>query len=214
MRYQYLAIEGNIGAGKTTLARLLSAEYNTRLVLEEFEENDFLPKFYKDPERFAFPLELSFVASRFYQLKNNVVEGNLFNDGVIADYFIDKSMIFARQTLPPDEYKLFINLFKIIRQSLPKPEIILYLYLDAERSLKQIKQRGRPYEMQIRLEYLLDIQKSYLDYLNQMNDAIVLLVDCKGLDFVNNQDDYQSLKKLLARSFPKGFHYIDLLGDA
>jgi len=150
--YQFIAIEGNIGAGKTSLAKLIAEKCNAKLILEEFEDNSFLPKFYKDPERFAFPLELSFLAERFQQLKDKLASKDMFKTFTIADYFINKSLIFSRKTLQTDEFKLYNTLFEIINQSLIKPDLLVYLYANVDTLQSNIKKRGRDYEQEIKDE--------------------------------------------------------------
>ena len=144
-RYNFIALEGNIGAGKTTLSRKIAQDHNGKLVLEQFEDNPFLPKFYEDPEKNAFPLELSFLAERYQQLKEEIANQDLFSSFTISDYIIDKSLIFAKITLSPDEYALYSKLFYIINPLLSKPDLLVYLYIDVTSTLKNIKMRGRPY---------------------------------------------------------------------
>lgn len=211
MIYDYIAIEGTIGAGKTSLAGMLSAEFNARLILEQFEDNDFLPKFYKDPSKYAFPLELSFLASRFQQLKNELSVNDLFKSFTISDYFINKSLIFARQTLQDDEYALYAKLFNIINLSLPKPDLLVYLYLSVDRLKSNIVKRGRPYEQDIEHSYLSKIQGGYFDYIRQQSDSRILIIDTNEIDFVNNVDHYQLLKSIILAERQPGIHTIDPL---
>lgn len=211
MIYDYIAIEGTIGAGKTSLAGMLSAEFNARLILEQFEDNDFLPKFYKDPSKYAFPLELSFLASRFQQLKNELSVNDLFKSFTISDYFINKSLIFARQTLQDDEYALYAKLFNIINLSLPKPDLLVYLYLSVDRLKSNIIKRGRPYEQDIEHSYLSKIQGGYFDYIRQQSDSRILIIDTNEIDFVNNADHYQLIKSIILTERQPGIHTIDPL---
>ncbi len=211
MIYDYIAIEGTIGAGKTSLAGMLSAEFNARLILEQFEDNDFLPKFYKDPSKYAFPLELSFLASRFQQLKNELSVNDLFKSFTISDYFINKSLIFARQTLQDDEYALYAKLFNIINLSLPKPDLLVYLYLSVDRLKSNIVKRGRPYEQDIEHSYLSKIQGGYFDYIRQQSDSRILIIDTNEIDFVNNVDHYQLIKSIILAERQPGIHTIDPL---
>lgn len=211
MIYDYIAIEGTIGAGKTSLAGMLSAEFNARLILEQFEDNDFLPKFYKDPSKYAFPLELSFLASRFQQLKNELSVNDLFKSFTISDYFINKSLIFARQTLQDDEYALYAKLFNIINLSLPKPDLLVYLYLSVDRLKSNIVKRGRPYEQDIEHSYLSKIQGGYFDYIRQQSDSRILIIDTNEIDFVNNADHYQLIKSIILTERQPGIYTIDPL---
>ena len=141
---QYLVIEGNIGAGKTTLATMLAQELNAKLILEQFADNPFLPQFYKNPERYSFPLELSFLAERYKQLNVDLRTGSLFQNLTIADYFFMKSLIFAQNTLTGDELQLYKQIFSIIYNTLPKPNLYVYLHLSTDKLLQNIKKRGSP----------------------------------------------------------------------
>lgn len=206
--YNYIAVEGNIGAGKTTLATRLSKEFNTRLILEQFEDNSFLPKFYEDQARYAFPLELSFLADRFQQLKSQVAVQDMFHPVTIADYFILKSLIFARKTLNSEEFTLYSRLFSIIENVLPKPDLLVYLYLDIERLQSNIRKRGRAYEQKIENDYLQKIQEGYLDYIKQQQGLRVLLIDANQLDFVARESDYHKLTSIILKEYPIGIHRI------
>jgi deoxyguanosine kinase len=206
--YNYIVIEGNIGAGKTSFASLLAEEYNARLILEQFEENSFLPKFYEDPARYAFPLELSFLADRYQQLKAQFNAPDMFKTFTVADYFIFKSLIFASKNLEPLEYGLYSKLFAIVSSVVPKPDMIVYLYLSLENLKKNIEKRGRPYEQNIQFDYLERIQKGYLEFLRQQTDLRVLVIDTNGLDFVGRRNDYFWIKELTMREYPMGMHQI------
>ncbi len=186
----YIAIEGNIGAGKTTLATRISEDFNAKLVLERFADNPFLPKFYKDQGRYAFPLEMSFLADRYQQLADDLSQFDLFKDFVVADYHIFKSLIFAKVTLQEDEFRLYKTLFDIIYKEMPKPDLYVYLYQNTDRLLKNIKKRGRSYEQEIPAEYLEKINQGYLDYIKTQTDLNVLVVDVSEFDFVKKQSDY------------------------
>jgi len=208
--YNYIAIEGNIGAGKTTLATRMSQQFNTRLILEQFEDNSFLPKFYEDPSRYAFPLELSFLADRFQQLKNQLAVQDMFHPVTIADYFILKSLIFAKKTLNSEEFTLYERLFSIIENVLPKPDLLVYLYLDISRLQSKIRMRGRVYEQKIEDDYLQRIQEGYIDYIKQQQGLRVLLIDTNKLDFVARQEDYDQLISIIIKDYPIGIHRITL----
>jgi len=202
--YNYIVIEGNIGAGKTSLAERMSGELNASLILEQFEENSFLPKFYEDPSRYAFPLELSFLADRYLQLKKHFTIPDLFTSFTIADYFIFKSLIFASKNLESLEYGLYAKLFNIVSSVVPKPDLIVYLYLSLDNLKKNIRKRGRAYEQNIQFDYLEKIQTGYLDFLRQQTDLRVLLVDTNNLDFVENQSDYRWIKNVIMKDYPVG----------
>ncbi len=206
--YNYIAIEGNIGAGKTTLSTRMSQQFNTRLILEQFEDNSFLPKFYEDPSRYAFPLELSFLADRFQQLKSQLAVQDMFHPVTIADYFILKSLIFAKKTLNSEEFTLYTRLFSIIENVLPKPDLLVYLYLDISRLQSNIRSRGRVYEQKIEDDYLQKIQEGYLDYIRQQQGLRVLLIDTNKLDFVARQEDYDTLVGIIMQEYPVGIHRI------
>ncbi len=188
--FNYIAIEGNIGAGKTTLASKLAEDCNAKLVLERFADNPFLPKFYKDQSRYAFPLEMSFLADRYQQLSDDLAQFDLFKDFVVADYHIFKSLIFAKVTLQEDEFRLYKTMFDIIHKEMPKPDLYVYLYQNTPRLLHNIKKRGRSYEQEIPAEYLEKINQGYLDYIKTQTDLNVLIIDVSELDFVKKQADY------------------------
>lgn len=189
-QFNYVAFEGNIGAGKTTLATRISEDFNAKTVLERFADNPFLPKFYKDQNRYAFPLEMSFLADRYQQLSDDLAQFDLFKDFIVADYHIFKSLIFAKITLADDEYRLYRNLFDIIYKEMSKPDLYIYLYQNSERLLQNIKKRGRSYEQEIPADYLEKINSGYLDYIKSQTELNVLIIDVSDRDFVKNQDDY------------------------
>ena len=186
----YIAIEGNIGAGKTTLTRRIAEDFNAKTVLERFADNPFLPKFYKDQNRYAFPLEMSFLADRYQQLSDDLSQFDLFKDFVVADYHIFKSLIFAKVTLQEDEFRLYKTMFDIIYKEMQKPDLYVYLYQNTDRLLQNIKKRGRSYEQEIEAEYLEKINHGYLDYIKSQTDLNVLVIDVSDFDFVEKQEDY------------------------
>ena len=206
MQCKYIAIEGNIGSGKTTLASMLSSDYGARLILESFAENPFLPKFYEAPEKHAFPLELFFMAERYHQLKN-LKEQDLFEPHMISDYFFIKSKLFAQNNLRSDEMQLFNRLFDIMLASLSKPDLLVYLHSDIVRLQQNIKGRGRDFEQNISNVYLQNIQDKYLDYLRKQDDFPVLLLDITEVDFVSDKDVYQSIKDNISLPLTKGMHH-------
>lgn len=188
--YNYIAIEGNIGVGKTSLANKIAQDFNAKSVFERFADNPFLPKFYEDQNRFAFPLEMSFLADRFQQISDDLAQFDLFKDFVIADYHIFKSLIFAKVTLSEDEFRLYRTFFEIVYKDMPRPDLYIYLYQNTERLLANIIARGRDYEQNIEAEYLDKINKGYLEYIKSQSDLNVLIIDVSDRDFVNNQEDY------------------------
>jgi len=211
MSYKYIVIEGNIGAGKTSLAKRIASDYNAKLILEQFADNPFLPKFYKEPDRYSFPLELSFLASRYHQLKEEMGNRDLFQPFIVSDYYFMKSLIFAGRTLKDDEYNLYRQLFMIIYESLPKPELFVYLYVDTDRLIQNIKLRGRSYEQEITKEYLDDIQKGYFEFFKQNPKIPFLILDINEMDFVSSNSDYLMVKKTLFRkNFAPGINRIEL----
>lgn len=206
---QYLVIEGNIGAGKTTLATKFAEDFDAKLVLERFADNPFLPKFYSNPERFSFTLELSFLADRYKQLNEELRSGSLFQPLIIADYFFMKSLIFAQNTLTGDEYNLYRQIFEIIYNSIPKPELYVYLHLPTNKLLENIRRRGRDYEQTITAEYLEEIQKGYFDFFKQHPEYTFLVIDTTNIDFVSNSADYLKLKAVIFdKKYEKGMHMV------
>ncbi len=210
MRYNYIAIEGNIGAGKTSLAVRIAKRYNGKLILEQFEENPFLAKFYEDQEKYAFPLELSFLADRYQQLKRELSQQDLFSDFTISDYFLNKSLIFARKTLNDNEYRLFMTLFNIMNANLPKPDLLVHLYVKTSRLQNNIRNRGRDYEQRISDEYLDKIQDSYFNYLKQQPQLRVLLLDMNAVDFVAYPSHLEMVLESIDRQYPTGLTRIRL----
>lgn len=186
----YIAIEGNIGAGKTSLSTMISQDFNAKLILERFKDNPFLPKFYEDQHRYAFPLEMSFLADRYQQLSDDIAQYDLFADFVVSDYDVFKSLIFAKITLQEDEYVLYDKLFRIMYKELVKPDLYIYLYQNTERLLENIRTRGRDYEQNIKPEYLVEINKSYLAFIKSQKEMRVQIIEISDKDFVNNRRDY------------------------
>jgi len=200
----FITIEGCIGAGKTTLCKLLSAEFNAQLILEQFDQNPFLPKFYEDPDRHAFPVELYFMAERFAHLRKLQTSSDLFKSLTISDFLFQKSLIFATQNLNSDEEKLYRMLFDIINTSLPKPDLIFYLYAPVEKLLENIKKRGRDFEQQISAEYLHRIQNAYLDFFKYQTTHRIVLFHTENINFVDNKSDYDHIVSLLKADYPVG----------
>jgi len=203
-RYNYIAIEGNIGVGKTTLATKIAERFNGKLILEQFEDNPFLAKFYENQERYAFSLELSFLAERYQQLKRELANQELFTDFTISDYFLNKSLIFARKTLNEDEYQLFRTLFDIMNANLPRPDLLVHLYVGVPRLQQNIRLRGREFEQKIPDEYLEKIQDSYFDYLKQRPNLRVLLIDVNKLDFVAYPGHFKLIVDAIDQDYPRG----------
>ena len=190
-KYNYLAIEGNIGAGKTSLTKMLSDEFNARIILERFADNPFLPKFYEDEERYAFPLEMSFLADRYQQLSDDLAQYDLFKTLVVSDYYMFKSLIFAQVTLQKEEFLLYRKMFDLMYKEITKPDLYVYLYQNTDRLIKNIQQRGREYEQNISSDYLEKIHAGYSNFIKTQQNLNVLIIDVSSLDFVNNKDDYK-----------------------
>ncbi len=189
-QFNYLAIEGNIGAGKTSLASMIAEDFNAKLILERFKDNAFLPKFYKDQSRYAFPLEMSFLADRYQQLLEDIKQFDLFKDAVVADYDAYKSLIFAKVTLAEEEYALYKKLFHLMHKELPKPDLYIYLYQNTDRLLENIRKRGRSYEKDIPAKYLQEINDGYFEFIKGLPQDRVRVIDISELDFIKNRKDY------------------------
>ena len=196
-KYNYVAIEGNIGSGKTSLSNLMSDEFNAKIVLERFADNPFLPKFYDDQERFAFPLEMSFLADRYQQLTDDLAQFDLFKNFIVSDYYIFKSLIFAQVTLQKEEYALYRKMFDIMYKEISKPDLYIYLYQNTDRLLENIKKRGRIYEQNIEASYLQKIHVGYTNFIKTEQDLNTLIIDVSELDFVNNHKDYREVLKII-----------------
>lgn len=199
-KLNYLVIEGNIGAGKTSLATKIANDYNGKLVLERFADNPFLPKFYKDQSRYAFPLEMSFLADRYQQFSDDLAQFDLFTDFVVADYDIYKSLIFAQVTLQEEEFSLYRTVFNIMYKEVVKPDLYIYLYQNTERLLQNIKKRGRGYEQDISPEYLVKINNGYLDYIKTQTEKKVEIIDISEMDFLSSNHDYDHILKQINKA--------------
>lgn len=209
MKYHFITIEGNIGAGKTTLAHLLSKKLNARLILEEFADNPFLPKFYQNPKQFAFPLELFFMAERYKQLKDMIFTTDLFQSITVSDYLFTKCLLFAKINLPGDEFKLYQKLFEIINQQLVFPDILIYLHSPIKKLQENIKKRNRGYEQHIPDQYLLDIQETYSSYIKEHNIKTIF-IDAGNADFLGNEKHLQVILDALDSDLDEGQHYFSL----
>ncbi|MDA3614973.1 deoxynucleoside kinase [Polluticaenibacter yanchengensis] len=209
MIYNYITIEGNIGVGKTTLANILAEKLNARLVLEQFSDNPFLSKFYKNPEQYAFPLELSFMAERYKQLKELIHTRDLFKSLTITDYLFTKCLLFAKVNLPDEEFRLYQKLFDIIHQQILKPELLIYLHAPVNKLQANIKKRNRSYEQAIPDEYLFNIQEMYTNYIKQHNIKAVF-VDASNADFINNPAHVEVILDILSKEYEHGQYYTSL----
>ncbi len=200
MNLNYLVIEGNIGAGKTTLAQMIGEKFHAKLVLEQFADNPFLPKFYENQQQYSFPLEMAFLAERYNQLNRELSHYNLFSPFTISDYYFMKSLIFAQNTLQPDEYNLYRQFFSIIYEKMPKPDLYVYLHKSTEVLLKNIANRGRSYETFITKEYLEKIAQGYFSYFRQQIDFPILIIDANGIDFVNQPEDFEKIVDVIFKN--------------
>ncbi|HLY71848.1 MAG TPA: deoxynucleoside kinase [Puia sp.] len=209
MNYHYIAIEGNIGAGKTTLAHLLSKHFNARLILEQFGDNPFLAKFYENPQQNAFPLELFFMAERYKQLKELIFTKDMFHSITVSDYIFTKCLLFAKVNLPEEEFRLYQKLFDIIYQQLIQPDIIIYLHSSVNRLQQNIKKRNRSYEQSIPDEYLFNIQQAYTNYIKQHNIK-TLFIDASSADFLGNEKHFRVVLDALNKDYDNGQHYFSL----
>lgn len=209
MDYGFIVLEGIIGAGKSTLAKILAEQLNARNLMEEFEDNSFLPKFYEDPRRYAFPLEMSFLADRFNQWQREASQTNLFTGPLISDYIFHKCLIFSKNNLDPDEFDLYARLFDIIETQIPKPDLMLYLFVSPERALRQIAQRGRAYEKNIQKEYLEQLQQGYLNWIQTSKHQLpILILAAESLDFTTCPEHIEWVMTLLSKSWVPGMHIL------
>jgi deoxyguanosine kinase len=209
MNYHFIAIEGNIGAGKTTLAHMLARHFNARLILEQFADNPFLPKFYENPGQYAFPLELFFMAERYKQLKDLVYTADLFQSVTIADYLFTKCLLFAKVNLPEQEFRLYQNFFDILQSQIVQPDILIYLHASVSKLQSNIRKRNRPYEQAIPDNYLFSIQETYTHYIRQHN-IHTLFVDVTNADFLDNPAHLQVVLDALGRDTGEGQHFFSL----
>ncbi|MEO9004575.1 MAG: deoxynucleoside kinase [Ginsengibacter sp.] len=209
MKYNFIAIEGNIGAGKTTLAHLLSKQLNTRLILEEFADNPFLPKFYSNKQQYAFPLELFFMAERYKQLKELLQTKDIFQHTTIADYMFTKCLLFAKVNLAEDEFLLYQKFFDIMRPQLIAPDLLIYLHAPITKLKENIKKRNRSYEQSIGRDYLFSLQETYIQYIKQHNIK-TLFIDVSNADFLGNDLHLTTVLDALNKEFENGQNYIML----
>ena len=209
MKYNFVTIEGNIGAGKTTLAHLLSKHFNARLILEEFADNPFLPKFYESPEQYAFPLELFFMAERYKQLKELLQTKDMFQQITVSDYLFTKCLLFAKVNLPDEEFRLYQKLFEIINPQIVQPDILIYLHSPVNKLQENIKKRNRQYEQSIPSDYLFNLQETYTQYIKQHNIKTIF-VDASNADFLGNEAHMKVITEALDKDYENGQHYLTL----
>jgi deoxyadenosine/deoxycytidine kinase len=209
MKHQFITIEGNIGAGKTTLSNILAQKLNAKLILEEFADNPFLPKFYEKPDQYAFPLELFFMAERYKQLKDFLNTQDLFQQVTISDYLFTKCLLFAKVNLPDEEFRLYQKLFDIIHQQITVPDILIYLHAPVQKLQENIKKRNRSYEQDIKDDYLFNLQETYTSYIKQHN-INTIFIDASNADFLNNDAHVQVVLDALDKDLAQGQHYFIL----
>ncbi|MFA9205767.1 MAG: deoxynucleoside kinase [Burkholderiaceae bacterium] len=209
MNYRYIAIEGNIGAGKTTLSQLLSKHYNAKLVLEEFAENPFLTKFYENPKQYAFPLELFFLAERFKQQQELIKKNDLFQELIVSDYLFTKCLLFAKVNLPDEEYRLFQKMFDVFAQQLTAPDVLIYLHAPVNTLQGNIKKRNRKFEQAIPDDYLFRIQETYTSYIKQ-HQIKTIYIDASSADFIYNEAHLKVITDALDKDLDQGQHYFTL----
>lgn len=210
MKHHFITVEGNIGVGKTTLTHLLAKHFNAKIILEEFADNPFLPKFYESPALYAFPVELFFMAERYKQLKDMVhTQQDLFQNITVSDYLFTKCLLFAKVTLPEEEFRLYQKLFDIIHQQLVFPDILIYLHAPVQKLQVNIKKRNREYEQQIPDEYLFNLQETYTSYIKQHNIKTIF-IDASNADFLGNEKHLQVVLDALEKDFESGQHYFTL----
>jgi deoxyguanosine kinase len=206
--HQFIAIEGNIGAGKTTLCHRLAQTFECQLILEQFDDNPFLPLFYAQPERYAFPVELFFMTERHKQLQTALAQTDMFKPFQVADYFFVKTLLFAKNNLNDEEYRLFQRLYQVLNATFKKPDLLVYLHRSVEGLLKNIEKRGREYEKQISPEYLQNIQEAYFEYFRVAQNIPILILEVEHLDFLNQEAHYQLLLAALQKKYDKGVHHL------
>lgn len=200
---RYIAIEGVIGAGKTTLAGMLSEKLNADLILEQFEENPFLEKFYDDRKRFAFQTQMFFLINRYKQ-QQQLKQQDLFSSITVSDYIFDKDKIFAYLNLSAEEVKLYENIFPLLERDIPKPDLVIFLQSSIDRLMSNIKLRGRKFEKNLTRQYLSELSEAYNNFFFKYNNTPLLIVNTTDIDFVNSESDFKELYNQIFRE-DRGF---------
>jgi len=191
-RRGYIAVEGPIGVGKTSLAQALAVQLNARLLLEDAASNPFLSRFYQDPDKYAFPLQLFFLLTRYNQ-QRELAQQDLFAQATVADYLFAKDRIFARLNLAPDELTLYERLYPLLDAKMPKPDLVVYIRANAAVLAERLRRRNRDFERAISIEYLERVSAAYRDFFFYYDEAPLLVVDTSDIDFVNNPEDLADL---------------------
>lgn len=208
--HSFVAVEGNIGAGKTTFCNMIANNYGCKLILEQFTDNPFLPFFYENQERYAFPVELFFMTERHKQLQELLSQGELFQDLIVSDYFFIKTLLFAKNNLNAEEYRLFQRLFYVLNATFRKPDILVYLHRSVDNLLKNISKRGRDFEKDIKPEYLLSLQNAYFEYFKTEKEIPILIIDLEDLSFSQEGEVFKHLIELVGGDYSKGVNRINL----
>lgn len=208
--HNFLVVEGNIGAGKTTLCELLARDFGCRLILERFADNPFLPYFYENPERYSFPVELFFMTERHKQLQEELRQGNLFKQCVLSDYFFLKTLLFAKNNLNLEEYRLFQRLFNLLNAAFPKPDLLVYLHRPVAQLLYNIQKRGRTFEQEISADYLTKIQQTYFDFFKTKPTFPIIILDIEDVDFQNNEENYKVILSFVQQGYEPGVHRVKI----
>lgn len=208
--HRFIAVEGNIGAGKTTLCKKMSDDFDCHLILEQFTDNPFLPHFYDNPDRYAFPVELFFMAERHKQLQGDLSQTKLFHKTTVSDYYFMKTLLFARSNLNPQEFQLFQQLFNVLNATFPNPDLLVYLHRPVPQLIENIRKRGRNMEEEISAAYLEKIQQAYLEYFHTQEQFPILIIELEDADFVAEPEYYDLIHQLLRIEYPKGLHRVDI----
>ncbi|MCX7874643.1 MAG: deoxynucleoside kinase [Melioribacteraceae bacterium] len=200
---KYIAIEGVIGAGKSSLASLLAEKLNANIILEEFEENPFLQKFYDDRNRYAFQTQMFFLINRYKQ-QQQLIQQDLFSSITVSDYIFDKDKIFAYLNLSKEELKLYESIFPLLERDIPKPDLVIFLQSSIDRLILNIKKRGRSFEKNLTRQYLVELSEAYNNYFFKYSRTPLLIVNTSDIDFVNNENDFNELYEHIFRE-DRGF---------
>jgi deoxyadenosine/deoxycytidine kinase len=208
--HNFIAVEGNIGTGKTTLCRMMEKDFGCRLILEQFTDNPFLPFFYENPERYAFPVELFFMTERHKQLQESLSQLELFPQMILADYFFMKTLLFAKNNLNAEEFRLFQRLFHTLNAAFPKPDLLVYLHRSVDDLMDNIRSRGREIEKNIQASYLQSLQDAYFNYFKTEAGLPILVINVTNVYFWHDRKYYHKIAKLLQETYSPGMHTVDL----
>lgn len=207
MEYRIITVEGNIGSGKTSLAKKFAEEFQAKLILESFADNPFLQKFFVKQKDYALGMEMFFMAERYEQLKEELGNWDIFQQRVIVDYLFEKSLLYSRVNLDDVEYNLYQKIFNILNPKLPVSDLIIYLHSNTDRLVANIQKRGREFEQTVRTDYLLQIQETYFTYFTQHPENRTLILDVSNADFVRNENHYSQIKNLASMQHEPGIQH-------